>query len=303
VYPRDGKDVSTLLKHADAAMYQAKAEGRNQFQFFIPSMNERIHERFTMEAKLRHALEREEFLLYYQPQVDLASGKVIGTEALIRWLNPELGLTSPLRFIPIAEESGLIVPIGQWVLEQACKQNKMLQDAGFSGLTVSVNLSPRQFSAQALVKSVRAALDQSGLRPESLKLEVTEGMVMNRPEQAEDILRELKEMGVRLAIDDFGIGYSSLSYLKRFPMDQLKIDQSFVRRVTDDPSDAAITQAVIALGHNLNLNVIAEGVCEEGQLDFLRQHACDEIQGNYFCQAVPFDELRQLLSRPHSLMH
>ncbi|TCS37963.1 PAS domain S-box-containing protein/diguanylate cyclase (GGDEF)-like protein [Paucimonas lemoignei] len=302
-YPRDGRDVHTLLKHADAAMYQAKAEGRNQFQFFIPSMNERIRERFTMEARLRRALERDEFLLHYQPQVDLASGNVTGTEALIRWRDPELGLMSPLRFIPIAEETGLIVPIGQWVLEQACRQNKALHDAGFADLTVSVNLSPRQFSPHALVESVRSALAQSGLRPEFLKLEVTEGMVMNRPEEAEDILRELKEMGVCLAIDDFGIGYSSLSYLKRFPMDQLKIDQSFVRRVTDDPSDAAITQAVIALGHNLNLAVIAEGVSEEGQLAFLRQHDCDEIQGNYFCQAVPFEELYQLLSSQRQLPH
>lgn len=302
-YPRDGRDVNTLLKHADAAMYQAKAEGRNQFQFFIPSMNERIRERFMMEAKLRRALDRNEFLLYYQPQVDLASGKVTGTEALIRWRDPELGLMSPLRFIPIAEESGLIVPIGQWVLEQACKQNKALQDAGFGDLTVSVNLSPRQFSPQALVKSVRSALQQSGLSAEFLKLEVTEGMVMNRPEEAEDILKELKNMGVRLAIDDFGMGYSSLSYLKRFPMDQLKIDQSFVRRVTDDPNDAAITQAVIALGHNLNLAVIAEGVSDERQLRFLRQHACDEIQGNYFCQAVPFEELYQVLHSQRQLVH
>lgn len=302
-YPRDGQDVQTLLKHADAAMYQSKAEGRNQFQFFIPSMNERIRERFMMEARLRRALERDEFLLYFQPQVDLASGKVIGTEALIRWREPELGLMSPLRFIPIAEETGLIVPIGQWVLEQACRQNKALHEAGFAELTVSVNLSPRQFSPHALVESVRSALQQSGLGAEFLKLEVTEGMVMNRPEQAEDILRELKSMGVRLAIDDFGVGYSSLSYLKRFPMDQLKIDQSFVCRVTDDPSDAAITQAVIALGHNLNLAVIAEGVSEESQLAFLRQHACDEIQGDYFCQAVPFDDLYQLLSSERQLVH
>jgi diguanylate cyclase (GGDEF)-like protein/PAS domain S-box-containing protein len=294
-YPRDGDDVQTLLKHADAAMYQAKASGRNQFQFFIPSMNQRIRERFAMEAKLRHALERGEFLLYYQPQVDLASGEVIGTEALIRWMDPELGLQSPLKFIPVAEETGLIVPIGQWVLEQACRQNKLLQDSGFPGLSVSVNLSPRQFSPKALVQSIDSALRCSGLAATSLKLEVTEGTVMNRPEEAEEILQELKRMGVLLAIDDFGIGYSSLSYLQRFPMDQLKIDQSFVQRVADDPGDAAITQAVISLGHSLKLRVIAEGVCSKGQLAFLREHACDEIQGNYFCEAVPFDRLQQLL--------
>ncbi len=296
VYPRDGGDVQTLLKHADAAMYQAKAEGRNQFQFFIPSMNQRIRERFTMESKLRGALERKEFLLHYQPQVDLASGEVIGTEALIRWLDPEFGLQSPLSFIPVAEETGLIVPIGQWVLEQACQHNKQLQDAGFTDLSVSVNLSPRQFVPNILVNSIQAALDHSGMAAASLKLEVTESTVMNRPDEAEAILQELKRMGVQLAIDDFGIGYSSLSYLQRFPVDQLKIDQSFVQRVADDPNDAAITQAVISLGHSLSLTVVAEGVCSERQMNFLRQHACDEIQGNYFCKAVPFDQLQQLLA-------
>lgn len=297
VYPRDGRDVPTLLKHADAAMYEAKGAGRNQFQFFIPSMNERVRERFTMETKLRRALERDEFLLYYQPQVDLTSGEVIGVEALIRWMDPEFGLQSPLKFIPIAEETGLIVPIGKWVLEQACMHNKQLHDAGFSGMTVSVNLSPRQFAPKVLVDSVRRALHRSGMSAGLLKLEVTEGTVMNRPEQAKQILQELKRMGVSLAIDDFGIGYSSLSYLQRFPMDQLKIDQSFVQGVADDPNDAAITQAVISLGHSLNLRVVAEGVCSEQQMDFLREHACDEIQGNYFCEAVPFEQLQALLDK------
>lgn len=303
VYPRDGSDMHTLLKHADAAMYQAKAEGRNQFQFFIQSMNERVRERFIMENRLRRALEHEEFVLYYQPQVDLASGAVTGTEALIRWQDPDLGMISPLRFIPVAEETGLIVPIGQWVLEQACRQNKALQDAGYAALTVSVNLSPRQFAPQTLVESVQAALQRSGLAAASLKLEVTESMVMNRPEEAREILQELKRMGVHLALDDFGIGYSSLSYLKRFPMDQLKIDQSFVQRVADDPEDAAITQAVIALGHNLRMKVIAEGVCAPRQLAFLQAHACDEIQGDYFCPAVPFGELHRMLGQPHPLRY
>ncbi len=303
VYPRDGKDVQTLLKHADAAMYQAKAEGRNQFQFFIPSMNARIRERFMLEARLRGALEREEFLLYYQPQIDLASGRIVGAEALVRWQDPELGLMSPQRFIPVAEETGLIVPLGQWVLEQACMQNKALQSAGFAGLTVSVNLSPRQFLPEVLVRSVQSALQHAGLRAGLLKLEVTEGMVMSRPEEAEEILHEIKRMGVRLAIDDFGVGYSSLSYLKRFPVDQLKIDQSFVQRVAEDPDDAAITQAMITLGHNLNMNVIAEGVCTPKQLAFLRQHDCDEIQGNYFFPAMPFENLRSLLGQPQPLPH
>lgn len=296
IYPRDGGDVQSLLKHADAAMYQAKAHGRNQFQFFIPSMNQRVRERFNLENKLRQALDREEFVLYYQPQVELASGNIIGAEALIRWMEPELGMQSPLKFIPVAEETGLIVPIGQWVLEQACRQNKLLQDTGFAGMTVSVNLSPRQFSPVALIESVQSTLRRAGLAASLLKLEVTESTVMSRPEEAEEILRELKRIGVLLAIDDFGIGYSSLSYLQRFPMDQLKIDQSFVQRVADDANDAAITQAVISLGHSLNLRVVAEGVCSKKQLSFLRMHACDEIQGNYFCKAIPFDQLQQLLA-------
>jgi EAL domain-containing protein (putative c-di-GMP-specific phosphodiesterase class I) len=205
-----------------------------------------------------------------------------------------------LGIILIAEETGLIVPIGQWVLEQACKHNKLLQDSGFAGLTVSVNLSPRQFAPDILVRSVHDALTRSGLQAGFLKLEVTEGTVMSRPEEAQQILHELKSMGVRLAIDDFGIGYSSLSYLQRFPMDQLKIDQSFVRRVADDANDAAITQAVISLGHSLNMTVIAEGVCSQRQLAFLREYACDEMQGNYFCEAVSFEELQNLFNSRRS---
>jgi EAL domain-containing protein (putative c-di-GMP-specific phosphodiesterase class I) len=244
---------------------------------------------------LRHALERGEFLLHYQPQIDLHSGEVIGTEALIRWNSPDQGLVSPHQFIPIAEETSQIVAIGDWVLEQACKDNKRLQEAGMRSMAVSVNLSARQFYPFALVKSVRSALRHSKLAPEFLKLEVTETTVMSRPEEAEDILRELKKMGVGLAIDDFGIGYSSLSYLQRFPVDQLKIDQSFIHRVADDPSDAAIAQAIITLGHSLNLHVLAEGVHSEKQLAFLRDRECDAVQGYYFCKAVPFNELQELL--------
>ncbi len=297
MYPRDGNDVPTLLQHAGLAMNQAKAAGGKQFQFFIPRMNQRIRERLTLQDKLRRAIEREEFLLYYQPQVDLASDEVVGAEALIRWMDPEHGLQPPAKFMAAAEESGLIVPIGQWVLEQACMHNKQLQDAGFDGLSVSVNLSSHQFSPNALAPSIQSALKRSGMAPGSLKLEVSERIVMERPDEAEDMLQQLKRIGVHLTIDDFGCGYSSLNYLQRFPVDQLKIDQSFVQRLADDANDAAITQAIIALAHSLNLKVAAEGVCSKQQLAFLRQHACDEIQGNYFCQAVPFDQLQQLLSR------
>lgn len=297
VYPRDARDAATLLKHADAAMYEAKAAGRNQFKFFIASMNERIRARFAMEASLRRAIERDEFVLYYQPQISLADGEILGVEALIRWADPESGLQSPSKFISIAEETGLIIQIGRWVLEQACAETQSLKNAGFPGLTVSVNLSPRQFSPDALLQTIELALKGSGLDPASLKLEVTESMLMKQPEQARQILTAIRSMGVRLAIDDFGIGYSSLSYLQHFPVDQLKIDQSFVQRVTLDSNDAAITEAVISLGHSLKLEVVAEGVCSEDQLAFLRARACDQVQGNYFCEAVPFDQLKQFLGR------
>jgi diguanylate cyclase (GGDEF)-like protein/PAS domain S-box-containing protein len=295
IYPRDGTDAQTLLKHADAAMYQAKAAGRNQVKFFAPSMNDRVKERFTMEAKLRRALERDEFILHYQPQVDLQTGEIIGAEALLRWNSPGDGLISPHQFIQIAEETNQIIAIGEWALEQACKDNKRLQRAGMPTMAVSVNLSPRQFCPYALVKSVQSALRKSQLRPEFLKLEVTETALMNQPEEAKEILCELKTMGVGLAIDDFGIGYSSLSYLQQFPVDQLKIDQSFIRDVADDPNDAAIAQAIITLGHSLNLNVIAEGVHNAQQLAFLRERSCDAMQGYYFSEALPFEQFEALL--------
>jgi diguanylate cyclase (GGDEF)-like protein/PAS domain S-box-containing protein len=301
IYPRDCTDTQSLLKYADAAMYQAKAAGRNQFKFFTPSMNDRVKERFMMEAKLRHALERGEFNLHYQPQVDLHTGAVIGAEALLRWNSPGDGWIAPNQFIPIAEETNQIIAIGNWALEQACKDNKRLQEAGMPPLAIAVNLSPRQFSPLALVKSVQSALNKSKLRPEFLKLEVTETTLMNQPEEAKEILGELKTMGVGLAIDDFGIGYSSLSYLQRFPVDQLKIDQSFIRDVADDPNDAAIAQAIITLGHSLNLNVIAEGVHNAQQLTFLRERSCDAMQGFYFSEALPFEEFRALLFAKQSV--
>ncbi|HJW55984.1 MAG TPA: EAL domain-containing protein [Burkholderiaceae bacterium] len=294
-YPHDGKDVNTLLRNADTAMYRAKDSGRNNCQFFTSIMNTRIAGRLSMEAKLRRAIERQEFILHYQPQINLQTGKIIGMEALVRWQHPEEGLIMPSRFIPLAEETGLIVPIGQWVLLTACEHNRALQEMGLPPISVAVNLSTRQFHPKALVKQVDAALRQSGLHAPCLQLEVTESMVMNNPEEAQTILHTLKEMGIQLAIDDFGIGYSSLSYLKRFPMDQLKIDQSFVRDIPGSPDDAAIVQAIIALGHNLDLCVIGEGVFNEGQMVFLKQHGCDEMQGYYFSAPLPFGDLQRLL--------
>lgn len=296
-FPRDGLDVETLLKNADVAMYRAKELGRNNLQFFTSGMNARVAGRLAKEAKLRCAIERQEFVLYYQPQIELKSGKIIGIEALIRWNQPDDGMIMPADFIPLAEETGLIVPIGEWVLQTACKQNHALQLAGLPAISVAVNLSARQFNPKTLVKLVDAALQQSGLAASFLTLEVTESMVMSKPEEAKEILIMLKEMGISLAIDDFGIGYSSLSYLRRFPMDQLKIDQSFIHDVCTSPEDAAIVQSIISLGHNLNLRVIAEGVFDESQMCFLKKYGCDEVQGYYCSRALAFDDLTRFLKR------
>ncbi|WP_420474936.1 EAL domain-containing protein [Noviherbaspirillum sp. ST9] len=296
IYPKDGHDADTLLKNADAAMYRAKERGRNNFQFYTPSMNQRVTERLSLESKLRQALADDEFALYYQPKVDLRTGQISGTEALIRW-NPGQGdaLISPSTFIPLAEETGLIVPIGEWVLYTACAHHKTLQEAGLKPLRVAVNISARQFDPQAVVTLVREALDASGLDANLLELELTESLVMQNPEEVIKVLYDLKEMGIHLAIDDFGTGYSSLSYLQRFPVDRLKIDQSFVRDIGNDPNDAIIARAIISLGHSLGMAVVAEGVSSEEQLSFLRENGCDEMQGYLFSCAVPVEELKMML--------
>jgi diguanylate cyclase (GGDEF)-like protein len=300
-YPVDGEDVETLIKHADIAMYRAKQTGRNNFQFYTAKMNEQALERLRLEGDLRLALERDEFILHYQPQVDLRSGRIVGMEALIRWQHPALGMVPPGRFIGLAEETGLIVPIGAWVLRTACAQIKAWQSAGLGFLRVSVNLSARQFYQRDLLESVGAVLAQSGLDPQYLEIELTESMVMTDVDSAVAILRGLKALGVQMSIDDFGTGYSSLSYLKRFPIDVLKIDQSFVRDITIDPDDAAIVTSIISLAHNLRLNVIAEGVETEAQLEYLRRHGCDEIQGYYFSRPVDAEAFAALVVEGRSL--
>jgi len=294
-YPQDGGDPDALLRCADAAMYKAKASGRSTYHFYTPELNQAISERLELENSLRHALEREEFRVYYQPRIDVASGRIIGAEALIRWDCPGKGIIPPDSFISIAEETGLIIPIGQWILEEACRQNSAWQRAGLPHINVSVNLSPIQFRHTGLVQSVASALAQAGLDPAFLELELTESFVMHDAERINVAMKSLKTLGVDIAVDDFGTGYSSLSYLKRFPVDRLKVDKGFVRDIDSDPDDAAIVRAIITLGHALGLKVVAEGVETLAHLEFLRQHGCDELQGYYFSRPIPALEMEALL--------
>ena len=292
IYPVDGTDTATLLSHADTAMYNAKDRGGNNFQFFAPIMNQVIQERVTVEHDLHLALERNEFVLHYQPQVDCRTGVVTGMEALIRWQHPTRGLVSPFHFITIAEETGLIVPIGEWVLWEACRQTRRWHDAGQTGLRISVNLSARQFQQPDLRERIDAVLRTTGIDPATLELELTESMLMTDPDAATNMLRQLAALGVKMAIDDFGTGYSSLAYLKRFPVTRLKIDQSFVRDISTDLNDAAIVSAVVAMAGSLRLEVIAEGVETEEQLRYLASHGCYDIQGYYFSRPKPADDFK-----------
>jgi diguanylate cyclase (GGDEF)-like protein/PAS domain S-box-containing protein len=296
-YPGDGADPETLIRNADLAMYRAKETGRNNFQFYTAAMNERLLERLRIEGDMRTALERKEFVLHYQPQIDLCSGRTVGMEALIRWQHPTLGMVPPLRFIGLAEETGLIIPIGDWVLRTACAQAKAWQRAGFPDLCVAVNLSARQFAQNDLVESIASALQESGLAPRYLELELTESLVMSDIDGAIEILRALKDLGVHLSLDDFGTGHSSLSYLKRLPIDTLKIDQSFVRDITHAPDDEAIVASIISLAHNLKRRVIAEGVETKEQLSYLRRHGCTQIQGYYFSKPVSAESFERLLQQ------
>jgi diguanylate cyclase (GGDEF)-like protein/PAS domain S-box-containing protein len=301
VYPSEGTPADSLIEHADIAMYRAKKLGRNNFQFYTPAMNEESLERVRIETALRNALERDQFVLHYQPQVDLASGQIVGMEALIRWEHPELGMVPPSRFISVAEETGLIVQIGAWVMRTAAAQNKAWQDAGLGRLRVAVNLSARQFGDPELIGGIEAVLADTGLDPACLEIELTESLFMSEVTPAVDLLHRMKALGVNLSIDDFGTGYSSLSYLSRFPIDTLKIDRSFVADILDDANDAAIVTSIIALAHNLKLTVIAEGVELAEQLDYLRSQGCDEMQGYFFSRPLPASEFEQLLRTKRSL--
>jgi diguanylate cyclase (GGDEF)-like protein/PAS domain S-box-containing protein len=297
LYPKDGENSQTLLKNAESAMYQAQNAGGNNFQFYVQEMNASTLDRLKLEAGMRRALECNEFVLHYQPQLDIESGRIVGVEALLRWQPPGQAMIPPGQFIGLAEENGLIIPIGEWVLHTACTQSKTWQDAGLPPIRMAVNISARQFKQGDLVDVVKRALQQTGCNPDSLELEMTESVIIENADAAVTTMRQLSEMGVHLSIDDFGTGYSSLSYLKRFPINLLKIDQSFVRDITTDNDDAAIVKAVIALAHSMKLKVIAEGVETIEQLTFLRQQNCNQMQGYYFSRPLPAAQVEALLAK------
>ena len=296
VYPNDSKDLEQLIKNSETAKNKVKENGKNHYRFYSDEMNEEVLEDLELEAKLRHAIDNDEFILYYQPQIDLRKGEVFGVEALIRWENEELGLVSPGEFIPLAERTGLIIPIGNWVLKQACIEAKRFHQLGFSNLKMGINLSARQFADDKLIEKVNESLSETNLKPSSLELEITESVIMQDIQESVRKLIKLKELGVEFSIDDFGTGYSSLSYLKEFPIGTLKIDRSFVDQVPADRNDTAIVKAIIDLAHNLNLNVIAEGVENPDHVKFLEDNNCDRIQGYYFGRPMSKEELIEFLN-------
>jgi len=301
IFPGDGDDSETLLQNAERSMYCVKEDGGNNYRFFEASIQSSAINRLSLESELRKAIEREEFVLHYQPQIDLRSGHVVGMESLIRWQHPERGMVPPFHFIPVAEQSGMIVPIGDWVIREACRQNKAWQSAGLDDLRVAVNLSARQFSDRLLIDKIEHALDQSGLDPAFLEMEITESIIMKNIESTIGLLEQMAAMGLALSIDDFGTGYSSLSYLKRFPINKLKIDKSFIDDVITNTDDAKIVEAIIGLSHSLKLNVICEGVEDVEQLSWLQEHQCNEIQGYYFSKPLPADKFEAFVRNRNEL--
>jgi diguanylate cyclase (GGDEF)-like protein len=294
-YPMDGESASVLMRHADLALHRAKSAGRNCITVFSLDLSEEIQRRVMLEARLKHALERRELTLHYQPKLEILSGRLTGWEALLRWQSPELGAVSPEEFIPVAEQSGLILPIGDWVLREACRQLRAWQDQGLAAGTMAVNLSTRQFRQTDLAEEISAALRDSGLLPDDLELELTESSIMDNLASAASVLDELERLGIRIAVDDFGTGYSSLSYLKSFPIHCLKIDRSFISDIPGDENDAAIVRTIIALARNLGLTVVAEGVETEAQLAYLRANHCDQVQGYLFGRPLPPGECIKLM--------
>jgi diguanylate cyclase (GGDEF)-like protein len=294
-YPQDGLDEQTLTKNADIAMYQAKAEGKNNFQFYSEKLNANSLERLALESSLRHALELGEFRLFYQAKRDIASGRITGMEALLRWEHPDLGIVAPMQFIPIAEETGLIVPIGKWVLKTVCLQSSAWQRQGLPALSIAINMTARQFLDEQLLADVASILTETGMDPRLLEIELNESLLMHSVENTMRILTGLKGLGVKIAVDDFGIGYSSLAMLQRFPLDTIKIDRSLMREFFGTPDETGLADAIIAMGKSLSLTVVAQGVETKEQAEHLRLHACDELQGFYFKRPLPVDEFTQLL--------
>jgi diguanylate cyclase (GGDEF)-like protein len=294
-YPQDGLDEQTLTKNADIAMYQAKAEGKNNFQFYSEKLNAHSLERLALESSLRHALERNEFRLHYQAKREISSGRITGVEALLRWEHPDLGMVGPMEFIPVAEETGLIIPIGRWVLKTACMQSVEWRNQDLPPLNMAVNLTPRQFCDESLLMDVTTILQAAGMDPRFLEIEITEGLLIHDVENTLRILTGLKALGIRIAVDDFGTGYSSLAMLQRFPLDTIKIDRSFMRGIAGTPQDTGLADALIAMGKSLSLTVVAQGVETREQAEHLRLHECNELQGFYFKKPLPADEFTRLL--------
>ena len=300
LYPDDGQDEQMLMRNADIAMYQAKQDGKNGFAFYSAQMNQHSVERLAFESSFRHAVDQMQIQIHYQPKINSRTGLINGVEALLRWDHPDLGSVSPVKFIPVAEETGLIVPLGRWVLRSACEQQVAWVQQGMGSINMAVNLSPRQFTDEGLLENVRSILATTGMDAANLELEITESMLINEAGRAVALLEALRALGIKLAVDDFGTGYSSLSNLKRFPVDTIKVDRSFIRDLPDNSEDRAITEAIIAMGRSLSLNVVAEGVETEEQATFLREHGCDEFQGFYFSKAVTPSEVFSLLENQKS---
>jgi len=298
IYPYDGTDLQTLYKNGDTAMYQAKDSGKNCFLFFSQYMNEKVSEKLELENKLRKAIRNREFIVYYQPQIDIKTMQVKGVEALVRWNHPTEGIIQPAKFIPLAEESGLIVEIDEFVLRTACKQLKAWMDSEINPVTVSINLTSKEFQQANFTGLLKEIIRETGLKADFIELEITESLIMKDIDFTLNILKDLKSIGVKISLDDFGTGYSSLNYLKRLPIDTIKIDKSFIDEITEDSKEEAIAESIIALAHKMNLSVIAEGIETEKQLEFIREQKCDKAQGYYFSKPLPVEEIEKLLSLP-----
>ncbi|HEY9059478.1 MAG TPA: EAL domain-containing protein [Pseudobacteroides sp.] len=295
-YPYDGTDVQTLYKNADTAMYQVKEKGKNGFLFFSQDMNDRVSEKLDMENRLRKAIKNEEFVVYYQPQIDIETMQVRGVEALVRWNHPTEGILQPSEFIPAAEESGLIIEIDEFVMRTACKQLKKWIDSNYTPITISINLTSKQFQHANITSLLREVIMETGLEADFLEIEITESIVMEDLNVTLDILKDLKEIGVKISLDDFGTGYSSLNYLKRLPIDTIKIDKSFINEITEDSKEEAIAESIIALAHKMKLSVVAEGIETKKQLEFIKEHKCDKAQGYYFSKPLPVEEIEKMLT-------